>query len=185
MNPMVRSPLTIEHALLGFIYQKSTHGYEIHQQLGKINELGLVWQLKISQIYALLAKLEETSYLTSTLETQESYPPRKIFHLTQTGQDAFLNWVTSPVKQFRDMRLEFMAKLYFARQLSAETLLLLITCQQTICYTWQKKLQTQIKNSSENNSYQSLVYQFRLGQIESTLAWLTICQPKPDVIDQQ
>ena len=65
MSPMVSSPLTTEHALLGFLHQQPTHGYEIHRRLSDSEGLGLVWHVKQNKLYALLAKLESKGYVTT------------------------------------------------------------------------------------------------------------------------
>lgn len=90
---MSRSPLTIEYALLGFLYQQSRHGYEIYHQLLAGDSLELVWRLKQSQLYALLTKLEQQGYITARLEPQDVRPPRKMLQLTAAGQEAFLSWL--------------------------------------------------------------------------------------------
>lgn len=69
--------LTIEHALLGFIYEQPTHGYDIYQQLAAQTGLWQVWRLKQSQLYALLTKLEENGYITADVQSQAARPPRK------------------------------------------------------------------------------------------------------------
>src|SRR4051812_40584710 len=97
MSPMVRLPLTTEHALLGFLRQQPMYGYEIHQQLSESAGLGLVWRLKQSQLYALLGKLEQEGYIVATLEAQDARPPRKVYRLTGSGHLAFLEWVQTPV----------------------------------------------------------------------------------------
>ena len=84
--PMVKLPLTMEHALLGLVRQRPMYAYEIHQTLAQAEALGLVWQLKQSQTYALLARLEDAGYLASTLEAQDSRPPRKVLQLTPAGR---------------------------------------------------------------------------------------------------
>src|SRR5215207_5283006 len=106
--------LTIEYALLGYVYERPVHGYEIYQQLSAATGLWQVWHLKQSQLYALLTKLEEAQYLAATLQPQDARPPRKIYHLTETGRNAYENWLTTPVTHGRQMRIEFLAKLYFA-----------------------------------------------------------------------
>ena len=65
---MTRSALTIEYALLGLLYQQPRHGYEIYQELLAEDGLSLVWRLKQSHLYALLAKLEQQNYVTATLD---------------------------------------------------------------------------------------------------------------------
>lgn len=179
MSPMTEALLTLEHALLGFVYSRPMHGYQIQQRLHTTNELGLVWRLKTSQLYALLGKLEQKGYLAFTIEPQEARPPRKIFHLTPVGQTAFLNWVSAPVEQGRAIRLEFMAKLYFARQVSPETLATLIARQLAVSLIWQEKLLAQIETCGPADEYQSLVYRFRLGQVEATQTWLEACKKTP------
>lgn len=172
---MTRSPLTIEHALLGFLFQQPMHGYEIHQHLSQAEGLGLVWRLKQSQLYALLTKLEEADYITATLEPQDARPPRKIFQLTQAGQEAFLKWMQSPVPQGRKLRLEFMTKLYFAHQLGPEVTATLIERQRDVCRDWLADLQAQAQKLPAERPFDRLVYHFRIGQIEAMLTWLDIC----------
>src|SRR5512145_3063409 len=113
--PRVNAPLSTELALLGFLHRRSMYGYEIHQQLSDPTGLGLVWRLKQSQLYALLTKLEHEGYVAINIEYQEARPPRKMFELTETGRQAFQNWVQQPVPQGRKLRLDFLAKLYFAQ----------------------------------------------------------------------
>ena len=55
---MIKPPLTIEHALLGFLRQRPIHAYQIHQQLLQVEALGPIWHHKQSQLYALLSRPE-------------------------------------------------------------------------------------------------------------------------------
>src|SRR5262249_48869253 len=118
---MVSSPLTLEHALLGFLRQRSMYPYEIYQTLSQAHDLGRVWHLKQSQVYALLSRLEEAGFISTTTEMQNSRPPRKVMTLTPSGLKAFDAWLLAPVAHGRDFRLEFLAKLYFASCSEATT----------------------------------------------------------------
>lgn len=174
--PMTRSPLTIEHALLGFLRQQPIHGYEIYQQLEQAQGLGLVWHIKQSQLYALLTKLEKKGYISATLEPQDARPPRKVFHLTPAGRQAFLDWVQSPVKRGRRLRLEFLAKLYFAQQENSLVVSRLIEQQRNACREWLAQQHTQADTLANANPFDWLVHEFRLGQLEAMLNWLDICE---------
>ena len=165
----------LEHALLGLLRQRPSHAYEIHQMLQQSEQLGLVWHLKQSQLYALLTRLEEAGYIASTTEPQGSRPPRKILHLTAEGQAAFSEWVASPVEHGRDFRLEFLAKLFFARQEGTETAAQLIAEQRRACQGWLDQLHAQAARSS-TESYDWLVLQFRVGQINAVVDWLALCE---------
>lgn len=173
---MVHSPLTIEQALLGFLRQQPRYGYEIHQQLSDLTGLGLVWRMKQSQLYALLTKLEQAGYVSPTLEFQETRPPRKMFELTEAGRQAFLDWVRTPVPQGRGLRLEFLAKLYFALGEGPEVTSRLIDRQRATCRGWLEQQQAQTAALKETQPYDWLVHKFRLGQIEAMLAWLNTCE---------
>jgi len=173
--PMVKLPLTMEHALLGLVRQRPMYAYEIHQTLAQAEALGLVWQLKQSQTYALLARLEEAGYLASTLEAQDSRPPRKILQLTESGEAAFARWLVAPMRHGRDFRLEFLAKLFFAAQEPMAVLVALLAAQRDACNDLIAQLRAWITVVSPERPYDRLVLQFRLGQIEATLAWLDTC----------
>ncbi len=174
MSPMVKLPLTLEHALLGFLWKEPMHAYEMHQALKEARELGLIWHLKQSQLYALLARLEEAGYIATVTEPQGTRPPRKVMHLTPAGRDAFQLWMRTPVEHGRDFRQEFLAKLYFARADGAATVTALVELQAEECRNWLVGLQTRAA-ATPQDSFDWLVLQFRIGQVQAILAWLDAC----------
>jgi len=174
--PRVNEPLSTEFALLGFLRQQPMYGYEIHQQLSEATGLGLVWRLKQSQLYALLAKLEREGFVTTTIEYQEARPPRKMFELTEASRNAFQEWVQRPVAQGRKLRLEFLAKFYFARLEGLEVATRLIEQQRLACRNWLRQQEEETEALRYSQPYDWLVHKFRRGQIEAMLAWLDTCQ---------
>lgn len=177
MTPLTKTPLGMEHALLGFLRQRPIHAYEMHQLLQQSEKLGLVWHLKQSQLYALLTRLEDAGYLASVTETQGVRPPRKMLHLTTEGRAAFEEWVTSPVEHGRDFRLEFLAKLFFARQQGPQAVAALVAGQRRACNAWLRGLHTEAA-AHKPHSYQWLVLQFRIGQMNAVVDWLALCEAK-------
>lgn len=175
MSPMVKLPLTIEHALLGFVQHQPMHAYEIHQMLMRPEALGLVWHLKQSLVYVMLERLEEAGYLSATLEQRGARPPRKRLHLTPSGRAAFERWLVEPVGHGRDLRLEFLAKLYFTSQDDPSVAARLIAGQRAACAAWLADLKAQAATVASLRDYDWLVLQFRIGQIEAAVAWLDVC----------
>ena len=175
MSPLLRQPLTVEYALLGFLRERPMHGYEIHQRLAGPPGLGLVWQVKQSHLYALLDKLEADGYIAGRQQAQDTRPPRRIFRLTGPGRKAFQDWLSRPVSHGREIRLEFMAKLFFARREGPEAVSGLIGRQWQECAEWRAKLSAEAGASAGRGSYEWLVYQFRIGQVESMMNWLDLC----------
>lgn len=169
MNTSNLTALSTELALLGFVHQRPTYGYEIYQRLTGSPELRLVWRFKQSRLYAMLARLEQEGYLSATQETQDGRPPRKVFHLTQTGKLAFEEWLTQPVAQPREMRLAFMLKLYFAGEVSPEVVARLIQRQQEVCAQW---LVVQEREDDPSILFVRAVRGYRRSHIEAIRDWL-------------
>lgn len=175
MCPMSAIPLSVEWSLLGLLRQQPQHGYALHQELSDAQGLGLVWNLKQSQLYALLDKLEQRGYISPTLDT-ESYPPRKVFHLTNEGRAALDAWLREPVKHGRDLRLEFLAKLYFAHLEGRAVTRALLRRQREVCQTWLKQQYRATEALADTQTYEALVREFRAGQIKAMLSWLNLCE---------
>jgi PadR family transcriptional regulator AphA len=169
-------PITVAYALLGFLREGPLHGYAIYRQLSDPDKIGLVWHLKRSQLYALLARLEDEGHLASVLEPQDARPPRKVFELTESGRHAFLDWVQSPVLHGREVRLTFLVKLYFAQREGPEVATGLIEQQRKVCQGWLATQRGKSYAARSSQPYKWLVYQFRIGQIEAIMTWLDDCQ---------
>src|SRR5512133_2952317 len=102
-----------QFALLGLLLPGATHGYELHKQLSDLNGIGLIWQVKLSNVYAVLEQLLEKGWLTATLLPGDSRPGRKMYQITGPGREAFAEWLGSPVTHPREFRQDFMVKFYF------------------------------------------------------------------------
>lgn len=183
MSPLLQSPLTIEHALLGFLRQSPMHGYEIHQRMSDANGLGTVWRVKQSRLYALLTRLEKEGLIRATVEPQGVHPPRKVFQLTAAGEQAFLDWVQRGVAHGRDIRLDFLVKFYFAKMEGVDAARHLVEQQQQICQNWLTRQQAAAAALNDERPFAQLVNQFRIGQIEAMLLWLDSCEQTLRVVD--
>jgi PadR family transcriptional regulator AphA len=161
-----------ENALLGILMTGPKHGYELHGYMtARMNEF---WQLSMSQIYALLKRLQREGCIISRQERQENRPAKKIFSLTETGKRRFLSWVQSPVPHVRDFRIEFMAKLFFIRELRLDLGDSLIDRQIEVL---EKKLGG-IKGSKEKitDPFEDLLFSFKTAQSAAVLTWLHECK---------
>ena len=76
-----------ELAVLSLIAEQPRHGYEIEQV---IEERGMRdWtEIGFSSIYYLLKKLEREGLVESQLTETDRGPARKVFQITQTGEEA-------------------------------------------------------------------------------------------------
>lgn len=171
MSPRRSAPLSLEFILLGFLMDKPAHGYDLFRDISRLNDLSEVWHVKQSQLYALLEKLEEAGLVTSTHVTTESFVARREFKTTPEGDADFKVWMALPVEHPREVRQEFLGKLYFARQAGKEKALALIHAQRQNCLSWKSSIET-VQLNAESGQFQSIVNSFRLHQVASILSWL-------------
>ena len=176
MSPRPSAPLTLEFILLGLLDQRPMHGYDLHRELASLAGIALIWSVKQSRLYALLDKLEQGGLLASELIPGEAHPMRKQFRLTEGGRQALHSWMLSPVGHGRDMRQDFLARLYFARRNGKQTALRLIQEQRVICLGWQASLEDQVSLLQKEGQFERLVYEFRIAQVKAMLDWLEACQ---------
>ena len=170
MSNSLHASLATEIALLGFPRKQPLHGYEIYRRLNETPELRAVWRMKQSRLYALLARLEDDGLLQAIQEPQDNRPPRNVFHLTPAGESAFNQWLLEPVRLPREMRLDFMLKLYFALEEESPVVGELIRRQQEVCADW---LASQRDKDVTGSAYLTFVRRYRYGHIESIQNWLT------------
>jgi PadR family transcriptional regulator AphA len=183
----MKKELAPEWALLGLLTQKPMHGYELHRYFSAPSALGQVWHLGLSQMYKLLKGLEEQSYLGVTVEEQENYPDRKVYHITPSGRTAFLQWMEKPVSSTRLIRIEFLAKLFLAQLLGSEIMERVIGTQLETCQAQLTRLRERMEDrdwrlemgdgqGDATEGFEYLVLRFREGQIQAVIDWLRYCR---------
>lgn len=163
-----------EYAVLGALMSGPKHGYEIIQFLE--NALGFSWYVGTSQLYSVLKRLERDGLVRSTVETQHNRPSKRMFTLTKEGREALKSWLKTPSEHVRDMRVEFLAKLFFLRNLSRKEGPELIEAQIRVLEKSKERISK--KKRQEEDLYFKLVYEFKLATVDAWLKWL-VRQAKP------
>lgn len=167
-----QNPLSLEYVLLGFLDQEPIHGYDLYKKLGEMDGIALVWRIKQSHLYALLDKLEKDGMVSSRTVPGENFPARREFQITDQGKKNFLAWLTTPVLHGRDMRQEFLAKLYFAYSARGDIFKNLISAQLEVCSKWMTTLKNDLGKLNSQDSYIKVILQYRLSQTKAMTNWL-------------
>ena len=170
--PRTQAPLSLEYILLGLLDEQPMHGYDLHKRLTSMEGIGLVWQIKQAQLYAFLEKLESDGLLDGTLVQAENRPARKLYRPSSVGRQTFRAWLRSPVLHEREIRQEFLARLYFARHEGTDAVLELLEDQINICYEWMETIQINMASLRPDQDYERMVYEYRIYQVRATLDWL-------------
>jgi DNA-binding PadR family transcriptional regulator len=171
MSPRQKEPLTYEHALLGFLYHEPLHAYALHRAVNA-SPIGRVWHVKQSALYAMTMRLEEESYVVMSGEAT-SPRGKKLLHITTRGITAFDTWCLDPVAHPRDIRMEFLAKLYCVQTFHPEHRGQLFVRQIAECDRW---LMQQSQHTATPDHFLRAVEQFRVGQIHAIVEWLRACE---------
>jgi len=108
---------------------------------------------------------------------QPNRPPRKIYHLTPKGREAFLDWVHTPTPYLRYMRVDLLLRLYFFRRLKLPGLDQFLTAQRAACSEQAERFGQLVAETEDD--FRRLVLDFRRGQMQAVMQWLDRCRDLP------
>ncbi len=157
-----------EYVVLGALMTGAKHGYEINKYMSE--NLDGIWHISTSQLYALIHKLENHELVTGNISFGENLLSKKVLTITQEGKRRFINWVMSPTLHVRDLRMEFLTKLFFLRLLNlrgGDALLkaqvdLLTDLREKVEYDWGR----------QKDTFGKVVLGFKRTQFDACLNWL-------------
>jgi DNA-binding PadR family transcriptional regulator len=161
-----------EHGMLGLVFLRPRHGYEIAAHFGPEGDLGMVCQLPMSLLYAQLKRLENLGYIDGATEVQANRPPRRVYHATAEGEAEFWRWLDQPVSRIRDIRLDFLLKLFFSSRIPLHDTDDLLRRQVACCHDYLLVLEER-QARTPPDGFAHLVNQSRVTAARGTIAWLS------------
>lgn len=171
MSPRKSGLSAAEYAVLGLVYQQPGHGYRIAQELAAGRGLGLICPLRLSNVYFLLGNLEQAGLIEVAHCQDDVYPPKTVFQVTAAGRRAFQSWIRQPLTRLRQVRLDFLLKVYFLRQQGVERIPGLLDEQIEFCQRYVSEWKA-LAQSTETDSFDCLAMQSRVAAAQGTLDWL-------------
>jgi len=172
-----------EYTLLGLIAAsgngEGVHGYDLNRQLTS-GALAEIIRLEPGMLYHYLKKLARHDLITTTIEQQTARPDRHLHAMTDAGRERFEAWLSEPVQATRELRLEFLLKLWFARWLDPERAQALVRDQQAVVQRLIASLEKQldgITGSGDDADFARKVIELRLAQNRAASDWLREVSP--------
>src|SRR5512146_119010 len=160
-----------EPALLGFLLAKPLHGYDLYRRVNE--ELGPIWHLGMSQMYAILSSYERQGWIGTRLENQKTHPARKMLEVTPAGRQTFHAWLRQTARGMRELRIDCFLRLYFARQAgSVEARKLIDRQREAVSRELALLTEESASTNKEENSFHRLAWDFRIHQLTTALKWL-------------
>jgi len=160
----------VEFAALGFLLEEPRHGYALRLRIE--DGLGPLWQIASSQLYKVLHRLETQGWVKRTTAPPDAGPPRSVYTVTDAGVDAFRQWVAEPVAAMRSVRVEFVAKLYFARLLNVVPVSDLIDRQLVAVDRMRRHLQADDRTNSDDDVLNAAWMTFQQLTLTHFAEWL-------------
>lgn len=177
-----------EYALLGLIASTANgeiHGYDLSRALAE-GGLGRIIRLESGMLYHYLKKLARDGCIATRIERQTGRPDRQVHTLTTHGDAMLRAWIAAPVRSTREIRLEFLVKLYLARAIDPRHAVALVAGQRAVMRARAERLAEQVNTPQPPDadaSFGEAVLRLRLGQTVAALDWLATLPesgPAPD-----
>jgi PadR family transcriptional regulator AphA len=165
---------TAEYAVLGLLRQP-THGYQVAREMARGGGLGLVCPLGMSNVYFLLGNLQERGLVAVAERQDKRYPPRVLLRATSAGRRAFDAWLREPVTRLRQVRLDFLVKLFFLGQEDPELARELVEAQKEFCRRYLAEWRD-LATEAGADSFDRLAIEAKTAVAEGTLRWLEQCE---------
>ena len=174
--------MAAEHAVLGLLAVSesgSGHGYDLARHFGSDAPLGSVIRLEPGMVYHHLKKIERIGWVSVVPDVGQGRPARRLFALSSAGRDELARWLAEPVAHTREIRLEFLVKLYFALLLDPVLAVRLIDEQRETCARIIAALSDRSRDDNSTSAVETreqkfgdMVLDMRLAQTHAALDWL-------------
>ncbi len=91
--------MSLRYALLAILRVGPLSGYDLQKQFSQ--SVGHVWHAPDSQIYPELRKMEQDGLIEAEEQVRGERGRRRLYHVTDAGDQAFLDWMSSPLEYQR------------------------------------------------------------------------------------
>ncbi|MCK8680837.1 PadR family transcriptional regulator [Streptomyces lichenis] len=160
--------------LLALLARGPAHGYELKQDLEQL--LGAAYPpTNVGQIYVTLGRLEKSGLIEGEEIAQESRPNKKIYRLTEAGQEALSAWFEETADEPR-VRDEFFMKLALAPRTGLADQIALINKQRREYLTTMRNLSKLAAAEDRDNRIAHLLIEGAMLHLQADLDWLERCQ---------
>lgn len=163
----IRELLTGEYAILGLLLEGPMHGYEMARHF-EGHELTTVCPIEQSSLYTYLRNVEARDLVQWEEERVGARPARKKYSLTAAGEAAVRRWLDAPVMRIREVRLDFLLKLYFLHRQDRAAERELLDAQLAVCRDYLAVLERE----PDSTPFLRLVNGSKRSAALATLNWL-------------
>lgn len=158
--------------LLGLLRRQEMHGYQLNEFID--NNLSLCTDLKKPTAYYLLDKMASDGWISAATEQDGNRPPRRVYRLTETGEDVFQRLLRENLAQYSPVNFRGDVGMAFLDWLAPDEALPLLELQKRQV---QARLESVRAIPTHGGSLQ-LIFSHQTRHLQAELDWLN------EVIDQ-
>lgn len=172
--------MSLRYAILGLLNVMPMTGYDLKHQAFDAT-VRHFWPADQSQIYRTLNQLSDSGWVSVTVEEQDDRPDRKIYAITEAGQQALMAWLKSD-QAVPTLRDPLLVQLFFGQETPRDDLLRVLGNQLAVHQT-QLAAFAQIpipppasRPDDRWLALQHLTLDFGLALEQAYVDWLQHCQ---------
>lgn len=167
---------TAENALLGLLAESATgvHGYDLLKRFAD-GVLGDIIRIEPGMVYHHLKSMANRGLLVTTVERQASRPDRQMHAITDSGRSMLTEWLAQPVRATRELRLDFLVKLYLTEHIVPRNINQLVSAQCDVIDHLIASLEQQRTELDANDPdlhFRHHVLDLRIAQNQAARQWL-------------
>jgi DNA-binding PadR family transcriptional regulator len=166
---MAAGALSFRHFILGLLNQQSMSGYDIKRLLKSLN--WLVDGPSFGNIYSTLHALLEDGLVTVELVPQRNKPPRKVYSITEMGEQTLHRWADQSVVPNASLRA-FVMRLILGSDFSPESLFAQLQQRHAQVDAHRCALEKRGANVDDNTELGRLAVDYGLALATAELDWL-------------
>jgi DNA-binding PadR family transcriptional regulator len=156
--------------VLAHLTKRPAHGYEIKKRVDM--SVGSP-RLNNNVLYPALKRFEEAGAIEGELVPQQGVPPRRVFHLTEAGQDLLRNLLEDFPEDLADSEDEFLTRLAFFHLVAPRVRLDILALRQGALRRRIDHLNHMARLAADGDQpYTQRLLDFQVGKAQSELDWI-------------
>jgi DNA-binding PadR family transcriptional regulator len=163
--------LVPDEIILGILKYKPAHGYELIDRFKSRAQLGRIWTMSASQVYAVLKRLAVDGVIVGQEINSQDAPTRTEYRVTILGDALLESWLynSQPSSSIHRIRVEFISRIFIACLLERPCDAIFMH-QIGVCEAQKRKVHAEKLRCTSD--IEKITLDFVLGQLEAALTWL-------------
>jgi len=155
-----------ELLLLGLLSEGRMHGYQMNEMLSHF--AGFIGEIKSGTAYNALRRLERDGFIEASIEREGKRPERKVYELTESGRDLFVQLLRENLEQFHFAPSADQAGFLFIDKLPKREVVTLLEAKRAQA----AELMEEVQQHPPHGESLGLAFGHALSQLNASIQWL-------------